>query len=559
MKLGLTEIQYKNLLTLLQEQAEPPATEPEKGTSDKQAGGQGYPQVGKWESGVTRGPSNQIGITKWSEVVGAKLNRGKANPLKEQEAIGRGSWGVKPKELNSLPSGGDTPIKVHKTPWGGEIEIPADSPFTLYKEEDDLVYAFAQKNPDGTVVKDKEGYIILSSNGSRSPSQAVLHSICPAGTLRTFITKEDGRQWTVLLGRQGKNWFLYPDYYIKNTVQSSEDKIDYIAYNPATYLHVSFGTMVMRFAEEHWVDLAIIVAALVTGGVFGAALVGTVGTELAAAEAFNLLGWSVTNRAFAVYLGEAMVWVGRGTYQALVNDKPASGAIDMAFGILFPALHGIGLSKWGLKVTDEVIESTAKKVMGKTVQEVEMLGEMSLEKGGLSESEKIFIRDAGYLSPKSYKEMILNLVDKAKTNLAKNGGKVARKTEEIIRNSKLGALLRKKWYTWVPTVLAHDFYFIGLLEKIENAVGVVDKESIDIVSEAYKKNPVKTAQAIAESTKNSKDLPSFKIQFAEKFKTDETNAKFDSDSTYMTTDKDVEDFRQAIKDSKNKNKIKTEN
>jgi len=90
MKLGLTEKQYNHLLTLiseteLEEQSEPPAAEPEKGTSDKQAGGQGYPEVGKWESGVTRGPGNQVGITKWADVVGSKLTRGKANPLKEQE------------------------------------------------------------------------------------------------------------------------------------------------------------------------------------------------------------------------------------------------------------------------------------------------------------------------------------------------------------------------------------------------------------------------------------------------------------------------------------------
>ena len=90
MKLALSEKQYKNLLTViseieLEEQAEPPAAEPEKGTSDKQAGGQGYPQVGKWESGVTRGPANQIGVTKWADVVGAKLTRSKGNQLKEQE------------------------------------------------------------------------------------------------------------------------------------------------------------------------------------------------------------------------------------------------------------------------------------------------------------------------------------------------------------------------------------------------------------------------------------------------------------------------------------------
>ena len=39
-----------------------------------------YPTVTKWETGVARtGPANQIGLTKWSEIV--KINRGKANTL----------------------------------------------------------------------------------------------------------------------------------------------------------------------------------------------------------------------------------------------------------------------------------------------------------------------------------------------------------------------------------------------------------------------------------------------------------------------------------------------
>lgn len=65
-----------------QSEAEPVSAEPEKGTSDTQGGGQGYPEVGKWESGVTRGAANQIGVTKWSDVVGSTLKRSKANPLK---------------------------------------------------------------------------------------------------------------------------------------------------------------------------------------------------------------------------------------------------------------------------------------------------------------------------------------------------------------------------------------------------------------------------------------------------------------------------------------------
>lgn len=59
-----------------------PSPDPAAGTSANQSGGAGYPEVGKWESGVTRGPANQIGVTKWADVVGANLKRGKSNPLK---------------------------------------------------------------------------------------------------------------------------------------------------------------------------------------------------------------------------------------------------------------------------------------------------------------------------------------------------------------------------------------------------------------------------------------------------------------------------------------------
>jgi len=42
-----------------------------------------YPDVGHWETGLERGPANQIATnSKWSDVVGSKLTRGKANPLK---------------------------------------------------------------------------------------------------------------------------------------------------------------------------------------------------------------------------------------------------------------------------------------------------------------------------------------------------------------------------------------------------------------------------------------------------------------------------------------------
>lgn len=87
MKLIISEKQFKLILSQhsenqeFTEQSDPADAAPTTGTSS--AGDKtGYPEVGKWESGVNRGPANQIGVTKWSDVVGSTLKRSKANPLK---------------------------------------------------------------------------------------------------------------------------------------------------------------------------------------------------------------------------------------------------------------------------------------------------------------------------------------------------------------------------------------------------------------------------------------------------------------------------------------------
>lgn len=96
MKLRLTEKQINRLVTQINENQEvseqdtagsdPESAKPSAGTSSQQSGGKGYPEVGKWESGITRGPANQLGVTKWSDIVGGGLKRGKANQLKEQQS-----------------------------------------------------------------------------------------------------------------------------------------------------------------------------------------------------------------------------------------------------------------------------------------------------------------------------------------------------------------------------------------------------------------------------------------------------------------------------------------
>lgn len=86
MHLVITEKQLKELIKLksidqeLSEEGSDGA--PEAGTSSD---GEQKTNATKWESGVTRGPGNQIGVTKWSETVGSTLKRGKANPLSEEE------------------------------------------------------------------------------------------------------------------------------------------------------------------------------------------------------------------------------------------------------------------------------------------------------------------------------------------------------------------------------------------------------------------------------------------------------------------------------------------
>lgn len=87
MKIIITEKQYNLLIGDIktshidEESIDPSAAQPTAGTGSS-GSKEGYPEVGKWESGVTRGPANQVGVTKWSDIVGSTLKRGPANQLK---------------------------------------------------------------------------------------------------------------------------------------------------------------------------------------------------------------------------------------------------------------------------------------------------------------------------------------------------------------------------------------------------------------------------------------------------------------------------------------------
>ena len=88
MKVALSEKQLKLITSMVEVDGDTSASsgaDTASTASSSQSSKAGYPAVDKWESGITRGPANPIGVAKWSDVVGAKLTRGHANPLKEQE------------------------------------------------------------------------------------------------------------------------------------------------------------------------------------------------------------------------------------------------------------------------------------------------------------------------------------------------------------------------------------------------------------------------------------------------------------------------------------------
>jgi len=87
MRIVITEKQFKKIVLKSIGNQELSEEGEEGGAPESGASSDGEKKTGatKWESGVTRGPGNQIGNTKWSDIVGSQLKRGKANPLNEQQ------------------------------------------------------------------------------------------------------------------------------------------------------------------------------------------------------------------------------------------------------------------------------------------------------------------------------------------------------------------------------------------------------------------------------------------------------------------------------------------
>ena len=212
----------KQILSLLEQDAtaDPAAQAPTAGTSSKQAGGQGYPEVGKWESGIERGPANQVGVTKWADVVGSKLKRGKANQLKEQTVVGTPSNGTSQGSVGGRPEGhveGDyslwsgTPTKIYKTVWGEEMKIPDDGTIeiTLWKEGDDRLRIFATNK---NYYQDGKWYLKDGKTETIKPSKEWMDTIIPTNSIRFIKAINENKTFSTTIALKNGIWNVRPGY-----------------------------------------------------------------------------------------------------------------------------------------------------------------------------------------------------------------------------------------------------------------------------------------------------------------------------------------------------------
>lgn len=516
MKLGLTEKQYKDIISKILEQseAEPVSPEPEKGTSSTQTGGSGYPQVGKWESGVTRGPGNQIGVTKWSEVVGSKLTRSKANQLKEQVSNPVGNY-----LLDRMSK-----YTQIKTPLGSKLQIPIGSKILgTYGPNTSLfnsVKNWISQDKGGLGNSETDKWL---PNESKTVSGWVTVFPNIINSVSSFKTP-DGKVYTsVILNKKLNNvndwdefYSLEPDLksWSMNYVDSEGnpyemDKIDSFLFSAADWLSKNGEELI-------WITAAII-AGLLSGGLADIAVGGTFMSGAAAGTtAISSLGVNVSVRALVTYLAEAGVWGTKGVIN-IKEGKTISAITDFAFGFLLPICHGTYFSKLGLgNVTEKEVTILASKIVNKTDQELILFFEKNATKREIEIFKKVTT-----IPKETWEKVTVDVFKDASIKLEKMGKNPKTVLETILLKS--GDFATKKWYRRLPTVLTHDLMLLHTIQNIAKKFGVEDKlatdEFLPAMIQGYNQSSDKDkfVKDLGKKLNESKDYDTFKNSLTKTF------------------------------------------
>ena len=533
MKLGLTEKQYKDLLTLVAEQADAPAAEPEAGTSDKQAGGQGYPEVGKWESGVTRGPANQIGVTKWADVVGAKLTRGKANMLKEQ-----------PDEKFGTPKG---LVKVPDTKYTDNFDklISPTSEFYVPKgtkvlskyigthlkmdnwEKDKQLIKWLPKNPTDPM----SWKVLFPYIGSAVYSFKTLDNTIYTGNIvNTILEEYRGKDLSEFykLTPDPTKW-SFAGYYDDNG-----KKFDLGYWK-------NVGIFWSETWEEHSTEILLmigsIIAGILTGGLADIGLLG-VAAETGTMTAVE----GLTYKAFYTYVAEGLVWSGGGLYE-ISQGKKLSGVMDIVFATLLPIIH----FKWSVftglsEFTEKEMTDLSKLFQGKTSDELEIVF------NSLTNRQKEIFRRIQLVPKNEWEKSVKLLYEKSSIKIEKLGLEPSEKLEETYL--KCGNFIQKKWYLNLPSTLVKDFQFLGLIQEIFKKFKVEDTpkgdEAVKLTKKTYltSTNKKETIKKTIEIIKQSKNIDEVIIKERETLSNKFKSIDYDTTGTQSYLDSLIKKHQQ---------------
>lgn len=464
MKLYLSEKQATNLMFLLHED-DAGATSPtdssagastSTGSSSPQSGGgSGYPEVTKWESGIQRGAANQVGITKWSDVVGSKLNRGKANPLNEQPEI------VGNKKVIQIPSPKKNfyvlPTPVSEQTPSGNIAIPKivnNIKTTASYYHYPLKYGLFW------------GDLLNTKYEDLVPSEKMLQSIIPDNSLQSFTV--GGVQYTLHLERTQDNPLMirakgYLDKNQKPFIPPKDLPLDYQDKSYWERLLLSDEGLDVTLG---WIAASVILAILTEG-----ASAVAMGNVVASETAFTFLGRSITNKAIASFITQAGLWSTKGLIE-IAEGKKEAGLVDILIGTVLPLAHEFGIiSRMGIgKVSKESVDELAIKVIGKNETELIDLFTKSEAEGGLSQEAKDLFVKASSCSRKIWSDISKEVLTKTAQRLKGAGVNLQTKLGKVIL--QFGDAVQKRWILSFSFMMMHDSIIIDLIKSTLIKFGV---------------------------------------------------------------------------------------
>lgn len=359
------------------------AAAPEAGTSSDGETKTGMP---KWESGVTRGPANQIAVTRWKDIAGVTPARGKANPLWEQNLLVPPN-SIDPETLNkALNPATDTPYVEKTTFWGDKWKIPTDGSVQVGYWDSKKSRASRFKN-----AQESEGYWYwkqdfydpktkeTTSKNFLAPDEATLEGFFPDNTIRgIYVVKED-KYYAVIMHKTGDFWKPYNGYYY-----SPGNNQKAIPYKPENYIHTSLTTSTVSWVKDNWPLIAEVILSTVVG-------IATGGSSLMAQALWQAgisAGFAIGVYAFSKKTDEDKRGLATGL---IIATLPFIPAIVNKFNLKGPLK---GLAKYGDELANATTEDEIATIIAKFPEAEQTIIKTAFKEVPKYEFEKIIANNA---------------------------------------------------------------------------------------------------------------------------------------------------------------------